>query len=153
MQVVAAGWLVFEVTGSAAAVGVLTVAARGPALVLSLYGGTLADRFDRRMIVALSSLVLAALGGVLALIAAGGVTSMIAIYLPVLGMGIVSSLANPAGTEIVLETVPPELARRATGMDSVAYNLARLAGTRDRRRDRRHRRRRRSASPRTPSPT
>ena len=28
----------------------------------------------------------------------------------------------------MLETVPPELARRATGMDSVGYNLARLAG-------------------------
>ena len=54
MQVVAAGWLVFDVTGTAAAVGILTVAARGPSLVLSLYGGTLADRFDRRMIVAVT---------------------------------------------------------------------------------------------------
>ena len=68
-------------------------------------------------------------------------------------MGIVSSLANPAGTEIVLETVPPELARRATGMDSVAYNLARLAGPADRRRDRPQPAAWRSASPPTPSPT
>ena len=48
MQTVASGWLIYDLTRSAAAVGVLTFLSRGPGMVLSAYGGQLADRYDRR---------------------------------------------------------------------------------------------------------
>jgi hypothetical protein len=51
MQTVAAGWLIFDLTRSAAAVGVLTFLSRGPGMLLSAYGGELADRYDRRRLV------------------------------------------------------------------------------------------------------
>jgi MFS family permease len=128
MQVVAAGWLVYDITRSAAAVGLLTIASKGPGLLLSSYGGELADRYDRRRIVIGASSISAALAALLAALAWDGDPSVIAIYLPVLGMGIASSLANPAQTALVMGTVPHRLLRRATGMASVTYNLARLAG-------------------------
>ena len=48
MQVVAASWLVYHLTNSAIAVGVLTSLALGPALVGGPIGGVLADRYDPR---------------------------------------------------------------------------------------------------------
>jgi nitrate/nitrite transporter NarK len=51
MQTVAAGWLIFDLTGDAAAVGILTFLSRGPGMVLSAYGGELADGYDRRRLV------------------------------------------------------------------------------------------------------
>jgi len=128
MQVVAAGWLVYDVTGDAAAVGILTVASKGPGLLLSGWGGELADRYDRRRVVAVTSLIQALFAGLLVVVALGGVDDPLLIYAPVLGMGIAGSLGNPANTAIVIGTVPEDLVRRATGIFSVTYNLARLAG-------------------------
>lgn len=128
MQIVAAGWLVYDITESAAAVGVLTIASKGPGLFLSSWGGELADRHDRRRIVVISSSIQAALAALLAALAWDGETSVLAIYFPVLGMGIANSLASPAQTALVMGTVPHELLQRATGMASVSYNVARLAG-------------------------
>ena len=48
MQTVAAGWLIYDLTGDAAAVGVLTFLSRGPGMLLSAYGCELADRYERR---------------------------------------------------------------------------------------------------------
>jgi hypothetical protein len=49
---VAAGWVILDLTHSATTVGVLTACSRGPAIVLSTYGGTVAGRFRRRRLLA-----------------------------------------------------------------------------------------------------
>jgi MFS family permease len=128
MQIVAAGWLVYDITASGVAVGLLTIASKGPGLFLSGWGGELADRHDRRRIVIVTSAIQGLLATVLAVMAWDGETNVVAIYIPVLGMGIAGSLASPAQSALVMGTVPPELLRRATGLSSVAYNVARLAG-------------------------
>ncbi len=53
MQVhnVGVGWLVYDRTGSALALGLVGLAAFLPALLLALVAGAVADRFDRRLIV------------------------------------------------------------------------------------------------------
>jgi MFS family permease len=48
IQMVAQGWLVYELTGSAFYLGVVGFATAIPTLFLSLFGGVLADRFERR---------------------------------------------------------------------------------------------------------
>ncbi|MFZ4530858.1 MAG: MFS transporter, partial [Alsobacter sp.] len=45
------GWLVYDRTGSAMALGLVGLAAFAPALLLALVSGHVADRFDRRLIV------------------------------------------------------------------------------------------------------
>ncbi|HKJ36433.1 MAG TPA: MFS transporter [Solirubrobacterales bacterium] len=128
MQIVAAGWLVFDITGSAAAVGVLTVAVKGPGLLFSTYGGELADRYDRRRIVVISSAVSAIFAGLLAVLAWESPSTPLVVYLPALVLGISSSIGNASKTAVVMGTVPKELLASATGMSSVAYNLCRLIG-------------------------
>ena len=48
MQIVAATWFAYEITGNAASVGLLSALALGPAIVGGPIGGALADRFDPR---------------------------------------------------------------------------------------------------------
>src|SRR5438045_2622620 len=51
MQVVAEGWLVLKLTDKVSALGLVHFAFALPNVILSLWGGALADRFDRRRVV------------------------------------------------------------------------------------------------------
>ena len=130
MQTVAAGWLVYKITDSATAVGVLTVMSRGPSVALSVVGGELADRFDRRRLLILMALIQAAGGAVLALVTwdENSISGVLPIYIPIFAMGVAGALATAGQQTVVTSSVPPELAHRATGYASVGYNLARLVG-------------------------
>ncbi len=59
MQRVARDWLVWQLTGSATAVGLATMAQLLPALVLSYAGGVIADRWDRRVALLVSQAAMA----------------------------------------------------------------------------------------------
>jgi len=48
VQTVALGWLVYSLTGSTAALGGVGLARAIPTILLSIFGGTLADQVDRR---------------------------------------------------------------------------------------------------------
>jgi hypothetical protein len=51
----AQGWLVFKLTGSALDLGLLGAAAAVPNILMSLFGGVVADRFDKRKIILITS--------------------------------------------------------------------------------------------------
>jgi MFS family permease len=128
MQTVAAGWLVFDLTGSASAVGVLAFLSRGPGMLVSAYGGELADRYDRRRLVVVLFGCQAVPAALLAALAWEDISRVTEVYAATLLIGSAEALANPALQQIVTATVPPELAKRATGLGSVSYNSARLVG-------------------------
>ena len=67
MQVVAQSWLVLQLTGSGALLGLVAAAQFLPVLLLGPYGGLVADRTDKRRLLlctqsALGLLALASLG-------------------------------------------------------------------------------------------
>lgn len=128
MQTVAAGWVVYDLTGSAAAVGVLTFLSRGPGMVLSIYGGVLADRYDRRRLVMILYAVQAVPAALLAGLAWEEVSRVTEVFAATLLIGAAGALATPGMQQLVTATVPPELAKPATGLMSVSYNTARLVG-------------------------
>jgi MFS family permease len=55
-QRIAQDWLVLELTGSAQLLGIITALQFLPFLLLSLYGGVLADRFDKRTLLMITNL-------------------------------------------------------------------------------------------------
>jgi predicted MFS family arabinose efflux permease len=128
MQTVAAGWLVFDLTHSATALAVLSGVVRGPAIVLSSYGGMLADRFDRRRLTIVLYALQAIPAGLLAFIAWAETPSIYELYALSLMVGVAGALASPAMQEIVTATVPDRLAKDATAMGSASFNVARLVG-------------------------
>jgi predicted MFS family arabinose efflux permease len=128
MQTVAAGWLIYDLTRSASAVAVLTVFSRGPGMLLSTYGGELADRYDRRRLCIAGFVVQAVVAAVLAALVWDGISRVTEVYAATFVIGVAGALVNPSVQLLVNTTVPRELAKRAAGLGSVSYNTARLVG-------------------------
>jgi MFS family permease len=61
LQVMGLGWLVYELSNSALALGYLGAAAGMPAILTTLFGGALADRIDKRFLLIVTSILTSAL--------------------------------------------------------------------------------------------
>lgn len=128
MQTIAAGWLVYDITRSAAAVGVLTLLARAPGIPLSVTGGQLAERFGaRRLELWLNVIQLLAAAALTAVTAAGDPTPL-EIYLATAVVGIGAALGNAGLQALVVEVVPGEMRKAANALGSLSYNASRMIG-------------------------
>ncbi len=128
LQIVAAGFLVWELTGSAFAVGVLAVTARGPSVFLAPLAGKLADRFDRRKVAVATFALQSLAASLLALTAAADALSVASIYLlsTVLWSGF--ALGLPAMLALIPQLVPREHFSQAVTVNAAGINVARLIG-------------------------
>ncbi|NMW18181.1 MAG: MFS transporter [Chlorobiaceae bacterium] len=128
IQMVAQGWLVLEITGSAFDVGVVAAASTLPTLFLSLFGGVIVDRYPKRTILLWtqsSAMILAFVLGVFAM--TGTVTILIIILLSFL-LGCVNALNVPALQAFLSEIVEREELASAIAMNSAIYNVSRVIG-------------------------
>src|SRR5215212_8739849 len=57
MQTTAQSWLVLDLTGSAADLGIVTALQSLPILVIGLYGGVIADRLPKRRLLVITQIV------------------------------------------------------------------------------------------------
>jgi len=128
LQVVAAGWMVLQMTGSPAAVGALALVARGPAFLLSLWGGRLADHFDRRRVGMWTFALQGAAGGGMAVLSAAGALSVPVIFALTFALGVGFALGLPAMLALIPALVPPERLGQAVSLNAAGINVARLAG-------------------------
>ena len=71
MQLVVRGWLVYDITGSFAALGTMALANAVPSLVVSPIGGVVADRATKKTVIQLGQWYNAGNAAVLAVLAAG----------------------------------------------------------------------------------
>ena len=76
MQMVAQGWLVYDMTGSSFYLGLIGLARAIPALAFSLVGGAVADRYDRRAIMGLANAAVAVSAIALGLLALTGLVQV-----------------------------------------------------------------------------
>ena len=128
MQQVAAAWLMLDATGSAAMVGVLGLAQRGPSLFLTPLAGRLADRRDRRTLLVRRHRAAVRGGvGLTAAAALGAAIPAVLIALSLVG-GIGQTLAWPAQLATVSSLVPRSLLPDAVSLNSAGFNLARVVG-------------------------
>lgn len=128
MQTIAEGWLVFELTHSAFAVGLTATLATLPILGLTLYGGVVADRVDKRRFIMLLQTVMLLEATALATLT---LTHHITVHW-VWGLAIIFGFATafevPARQAFIVELVPPEDLISAAAINSTTYNLARVIG-------------------------
>jgi predicted MFS family arabinose efflux permease len=128
MQTVAAGWLVYDLTASAVAVGLITLASRGPGLVLSAWGGALSDRLDMRRLTIALSLVQAAAAGLLALADLLHDVTVVEVYAATLAIGVAGALSGTSVFQVGVSAVPADERKSAIALNSAAFNWSRLAG-------------------------
>jgi len=127
-QRVAQDWLVLQLTHSGRDLGLVTGLQFLPALLLSLYGGRLADRFNKRLLLYITNLG----GGVAALIL--GVLVMTNtvriwhVYVLAFALGIFSAIDAPIRQSFTSEMVGKRDLANAVSLNSANFNAGRLIG-------------------------
>jgi MFS family permease len=125
---VAVGWQLYALTGSALDLGLVGLVQFGPMLLLTLVVGQVADRCDRRLVVAVCQAVKAVAAAVLALGATGLWQSRTSIFLVMALVGAARAFEGPTMTALVLEVVPRPLIARAMAWVVSANQTAQVAG-------------------------
>jgi MFS family permease len=128
LQMVAASWLMLELTGSPLWVGLMAASPTLPLLVLALPAGAMADLIDRRkVLVASYSLMGLAATGMAVLSFLGMITPVGLLGLGLL-LGIGLAINLPAWQAIVPDLVPRQLVAGAVALNSASFNVARAVG-------------------------
>jgi MFS family permease len=127
-QNLAASLYVFERTHSPFLLGVLQFANFVPVLLLAPWGGSAADRFDRRRLLLVTQVVSTALAGTLALVTWAGDVSVPIVIACALGLGVSSAFSAPASQALIGDLVPPQELQSAVALNSMTFNLARAVG-------------------------
>jgi MFS family permease len=125
---VAVGWQLYELTGSALDLGWVGLVQFVPMVLLTLVVGQVADRCDRRLIVAVCEVVKAAAAAALALASLGGWQSRASIFALVAVLGAAQAFENPAMTALVPEVVPRPLIAPAMAWVISAGQTAQIVG-------------------------
>ncbi len=119
---------IFAVTDSYAALGILGLVEFAPVIPVSLLGGAVADRFDRRKL-----LIAAALASGLGAVLLAGLgwrypdclTGLLAVAF---GLSVVSAFSRPAGSALLPNLVPREIFQNASVVASSVVQVAFISG-------------------------
>jgi MFS family permease len=129
MQFIAQDWLVLELTNdSAYALGVVTALQFTPVLLLTLYGGKLADRYDKRRLIIAANAVLSVLALALGLLVVADHVTVMWVYVFAASIGVANAIETPVRQAFVSEMVSRELLPNALSLSAAAFNTARVTG-------------------------
>lgn len=129
MQHVAMGWLVYRLTGSTVALGLIAFGGQFPSVVLSPLAGVLADRWSRHRMVVGSQLLGLAQAVVLAVLVVTGHIQVWHLYVLAVLLGVARGLDIPARQALLVRLVKePEDLPNAIALNSSLFNAARLVG-------------------------
>jgi MFS family permease len=127
-QATVLGKLVYDITGSELDLGLLGLAEFAPALLLVLVSGAVADRFERRLIVAVAAVVQAVMTIALGWYAGTNPTSIAPIILLVIGFGIALAFSSPANRSLPADLVDAERLPWLIARTVVAFEIGIIAG-------------------------
>lgn len=126
-QSTAIGWEIFDRTGSKLALGYIAGVQAIPLLLLALPAGHLADTFDRRRIIAITSLCAGACSAWLTWLSyrEGSIPYM---YAAIILSTTALVLGRPARSSLMPRVVPPEVFPNAVAWNSSAHQIATVIG-------------------------
>jgi MFS family permease len=128
MQQVGQGWLALELTNSAFLVGVVAAAGTFPVLLLSLYGGVIADRQSKlRIVVICQSLLLVEAVALWWFTWSGRINFEWLLAIATIG-GVIAAFEIPARQALTVELVSREDLVDAIALNSGGFNFARIIG-------------------------
>ena len=129
MQRVAQDWLVLELThGSGTALGITSGLQFLPLLLFSLWGGAVADRYSKRVILMITQAAMGGLALVLGVLALTGDVRIWQVYALAFVLGLVTVVDNPTRQTFAVEMVGKADMPNAIALNSAVFNLGRIAG-------------------------
>lgn len=128
MQVVTQGWLVLELSNSPFQVGLVTALEALPILLLTLYGGVLADRVDKRRALMYLQVGMLLESLVLTVLTATGHISVVSIGVLATVLGICTAFEVPIRQAFMMEMVGRDDLVNAIALNSSIFNVTRIVG-------------------------
>lgn len=128
MQLVALGWLVYELTQSAYWVGVVAAASSIPALIFSLFGGTIVDRFPKKQVLLLTHITAAIVAFLLGFLALTHQLTLPLIIFFSFVSGLINSIYTPAHYAFISELVDQDSISSAISINAAVSSLGRVLG-------------------------
>lgn len=125
---VALAWLVLQVTGSAAAMGIVLAAQLIPMLLLLLVGGAAADRWPKLRLMVTSDVARAGVVFVVAALIAARSVGLAHLVGLGIAFGLADALFVPASAALLPELVGPQDRASANAVVSLTARLAGIAG-------------------------
>ncbi len=128
MQIIAQGWVVYQIGHSETALGLVAFASALPTLLVSPWGGVIVDRISRRTLLVLTQAGAMLLAFILAALTFTGVVQEWHIIILAAFTGIVNAFDAPARQAFVPEMVDREDIANAIALNSIMFNSARVVG-------------------------
>src|SRR5580704_5259610 len=128
MQAVAVGWLIYDLTGSALALGLIGLVQFIPPLALSLIAGQVIDRYSRKSILIYCYIVEFAISAALLMLAVFADRPVRLIFGLLLVNAIARTFEAPALQSLVPSTVPREILMPAVSAHASAGKMSQLIG-------------------------
>ena len=127
MQMVANGWLVYTMTESPLALGLVSAGWGIPIVLFSLYGGAVADRVLKRNLLLAGQTIMFLLTLLLALLITTDAIALWHLVLASVLMGITLSFCMPARKAFIVDLVGQEDQLNAVALGALAANFCRIA--------------------------
>lgn len=123
----AQGWLIFELSGSALQLGILGAAVAAPNIAMTLIGGVVADRFDKRLILVWTSGSIAALLALLAWLDYSGAVRVWHVLAVAATVSLITGLDWPARVSIFPQLIDRPAFMSAVALNSIIWQATRMA--------------------------
>lgn len=121
--------LVYRLTGSAASLGIISFIGLIPLIPLSLWGGSIVDRFPRRTIILLTQVSMLVQAFLLAALTWSGTVQIWHVYVLAFFLGAANAVDMPARQAFTVDMVEgKEHLTSAIGLNSAMFNGARAIG-------------------------
>src|SRR5947209_2446365 len=128
MQTTGQSWLVLQLTKDAWALGVVGALQFLPVMLLSLFGGVVADRVPKRKMLLFTQSFAAIQAAILWVLVATGTVQLWHVYVLALLLGLTNSFDMPTRQAFVVEMVGREDLSNAVALNSLLFNMARIVG-------------------------
>ena len=126
MHLVVRGWLVYELTDSALALGLVSAAAGVPILLFSLYGGVIVDRVEKRKLLIVTQAITAMATLTIAVLISTGSIALWHLIIAAIANGLILSFDLPGRQAIIPQLVEQRQIMNAVALGSGATNLTRV---------------------------
>lgn len=128
MQRLAQDWLILQLTGSPAAVGLAVALQFLPMLIIGPLSGLVVDMFPKRRIMLVCQVIAAVLALTLAVWDGTGTVPVLAVYASCVILGLSSAIDGPTRQVFVNEIVGDARLRQAIGVNNAIIQLGAMAG-------------------------
>src|SRR5262249_55694726 len=125
---VSVGWQMYDHTGSAIYLGLIGLVQFLPSLLLILVTGSVADRYNRRVVSAICIFVGTLCAAALLFLTVTGLFSPLPVFLILAVFGIERAFMTPATQSLAPNLIPPEDLSNAIAWNSMSWDAAAILG-------------------------